>query len=345
MKKIFTLLTVAFCTAAFGQYTNETISRDATNVNLDGSAYHASSSLNQRTNDEIAALSHGFEEINGYITGDINFQGGWTVTGAGTGYVEGQTVINTDKYAGSQSLSIGRDTRYAAQSNPILGAFENYGDLITSKIEAYVKFNTTGGAIYRIATVDTVASLFKDQFTFNFTSGQVTVADYEVGQYIVTNVATSTISPNTWYKIEIEFNPTAATIDYKLDGVTLYTRTGVEADGFGYDQARFVHDNKTGAGMILDGSFTEDEGGMATSDANKKSKISVYPNPATNFVNINNEAGEVIESITLGDLTGRTVKYLKSSDKKVDLQGLPKGVYVLKIKTNKGLNIQKVIKN
>ncbi|WP_414646643.1 T9SS type A sorting domain-containing protein [Empedobacter sp. UBA5036] len=40
----------------------------------------------------------------------------------------------------------------------------------------------------------------------------------------------------------------------------------------------------------------------------------------------------------------RTIKYVDSKSSTIDVQSLPSGVYLLKIKTDKGMKIEKIIK-
>jgi hypothetical protein len=73
----------------------------------------------------------------------------------------------------------------------------------------------------------------------------------------------------------------------------------------------------------------------------------VYPNPAENlfFVELKEEASNV--QCSLSDLAGKNCEvYLQQQGNKliVELNDLPKGVYLLQIKGKKGLSTQKIIK-
>ncbi|MDD4149471.1 MAG: T9SS type A sorting domain-containing protein, partial [Bacteroidales bacterium] len=64
------------------------------------------------------------------------------------------------------------------------------------------------------------------------------------------------------------------------------------------------------------------------------SKINIYPNPATKFINIVQENTD-FEQLTVYDITGRIViqKSLNNSSTSLDISNLPSGVYLISLKT------------
>jgi hypothetical protein len=76
------------------------------------------------------------------------------------------------------------------------------------------------------------------------------------------------------------------------------------------------------------------------------SGISIYPNPATDFVVINvateNFAGA---TVTVNDTKGRTAieKMISSSNSKLDISNLESGVYIISIKSDSINEISKLI--
>lgn len=72
----------------------------------------------------------------------------------------------------------------------------------------------------------------------------------------------------------------------------------------------------------------------------------VYPNPTTDFIQIENQNNLQISSIKIFDLNGREL--LNNNEKtnhKIDVSFLSKGIYMLAIKTEKGIKNIKFIKN
>ena len=73
----------------------------------------------------------------------------------------------------------------------------------------------------------------------------------------------------------------------------------------------------------------------------QKSQISVYPNPATDFIQISN-AGTV-NKVRIFDMSGKLVS--ETSSTKIDVQKLPKGQYILNVHSGNEIISRKFIKN
>lgn len=74
-----------------------------------------------------------------------------------------------------------------------------------------------------------------------------------------------------------------------------------------------------------------------------ESNIAVYPNPATDNITIECPMSSQIE---ISNIEGQLLKTLMSSNSKtnIDVSTLPCGVYVVKVKTEKGVTVRKFIK-
>ena len=73
--------------------------------------------------------------------------------------------------------------------------------------------------------------------------------------------------------------------------------------------------------------------------------LKMYPNPVKNTLNIENT--NTIQSVTVYDLSGKSLVQQKVDNKKVnlDISHLPKGMYMVRIATANGAKTMKVIKN
>lgn len=74
-----------------------------------------------------------------------------------------------------------------------------------------------------------------------------------------------------------------------------------------------------------------------------KKSFSVYPNPATDIINIESE-NEIVKSIEINDVNGKLIPLNSINNQTIDINSLANGVYFLKIKSNTGEEIHKVIK-
>ncbi len=71
--------------------------------------------------------------------------------------------------------------------------------------------------------------------------------------------------------------------------------------------------------------------------------INVFPNPVKDFLRVElKNGGETLEKLSIADNTGRTL--LESSTSVINLQTLPSGTYLLRVKTGKGEYARKVIR-
>jgi hypothetical protein len=80
---------------------------------------------------------------------------------------------------------------------------------------------------------------------------------------------------------------------------------------------------------------------LATAEV-KKLEFSIYPNPATDILNIRTQ--EKVLSISVYDMAGKLVN-VQFSNGQINVGMLPKGVYILTAKTDKAVYQQKLIKN
>lgn len=80
---------------------------------------------------------------------------------------------------------------------------------------------------------------------------------------------------------------------------------------------------------------------LATNELNER-KISIYPNPVTNNLNLKLKIGESLKEINIYSMEGRLI--LSSKKLKVDVSTLEKGNYIAEVKTNKSIFKKKIIK-
>jgi len=83
---------------------------------------------------------------------------------------------------------------------------------------------------------------------------------------------------------------------------------------------------------------------LSTDIFNADESVVVFPNPATDIININ--CSNIIKSIELYDVQGRVLEVLSANkvSAQMNLSNKSKGIYFVKISTEKGKKVQKVIK-
>ncbi|MEP6929083.1 MAG: T9SS type A sorting domain-containing protein [Flavobacterium sp.] len=82
---------------------------------------------------------------------------------------------------------------------------------------------------------------------------------------------------------------------------------------------------------------------LNTIDFDKKQSIVFYPNPSSDFMQLNVDNNDEIENINVFDLNGRLLQ-TRSHSSQIDISPLPKGIYTAQIKWNGTLINKKIIK-
>ena len=92
---------------------------------------------------------------------------------------------------------------------------------------------------------------------------------------------------------------------------------------------------------VLQSGTAECSLGISHVDANIK--LNIYPNPATNLINVTTDVAMV--KVTLFNLLGQAVKEVNANhatECQIDVNTLPQGMYLLKVDTKEGSSTQKV---
>lgn len=141
---------------------------------------------------------------------------------------------------------------------------------------------------------------------------------------------TSTLNINGYKEGVINFgnaNPTAGLTAQQLSQITI---NGAVPDG-GDPLSLDATGHLIGASNLV----------LGVKD-HKAFDFAVYPNPVKDLLHINTQ--EALEKIEVADLLGRTVFKQNNVSKSVDISSLNKGVYILKLTSEKGISTKKIIK-
>ncbi|MCZ8197243.1 MAG: T9SS type A sorting domain-containing protein [Flavobacterium sp.] len=84
---------------------------------------------------------------------------------------------------------------------------------------------------------------------------------------------------------------------------------------------------------------------LSNQDFALKNNISIFPNPASNILNIENKTNEQITAISIYSVKGDLIKELKSVSNSISVSELQNGVYFVKIEMNKNVLNYKFVKN
>lgn len=125
--------------------------------------------------------------------------------------------------------------------------------------------------------------------------------------------------------------------------VTTSVFTAATAGTYFIEFNDFSPGSATAASMLLDSIVMTTT--LATDNFNE-AKFSVYPNPTSNFVNVSNELGAVINTVEMTDMNGRIVKTSKvdATEAQISIADLAAGVYMMKITTDQGVATKKIVR-
>ncbi|RZJ56593.1 MAG: T9SS type A sorting domain-containing protein, partial [Flavobacterium sp.] len=108
----------------------------------------------------------------------------------------------------------------------------------------------------------------------------------------------------------------------------------------------FRHHESSNQSIVFLDDVVVEEGVMGTKDA-ATAQFSVFPNPATNLINVAS-ANAVVNAVSIIDLNGRTVKTANFdgvSEAQVNISDLSSGVYMMSVASDKGTTTKKIVKN
>jgi hypothetical protein len=84
------------------------------------------------------------------------------------------------------------------------------------------------------------------------------------------------------------------------------------------------------------------ETGVWTNTISNENNVQIYPNPVKSFINL--KSNQEIKSVELCDLTGKLIMKTLVPKNSVDISSVHKGMYFLRVSTDKGIFVNKIIK-
>ena len=130
--------------------------------------------------------------------------------------------------------------------------------------------------------------------------------------------------PGQWYNLRIEIDHVDdKNVKYYLNNQLVHS-SALGSKVVRANDLNFEFDND-GSGFIVDNIIIRDMDQMAVSDVSR-SKISIYPNPAAEFLNIRTD--DKIKSVRIYSATGNLVKTENGHLSILNIASLPKGNYM-----------------
>ncbi|WP_312556405.1 T9SS type A sorting domain-containing protein [Empedobacter brevis] len=283
--------------------------------------------LNLSANAQDKVIS--FETSEGYSLGNMIGQQDWNFTQRLTNV----NIINYDASQGINSVYVSsNDSGYWGNLNLKLPRSKKIMLSVDVKIDPQLQPMT--GSEYDLLTVyNNVnnSNLYLSGFFFN-SSGKT---------YIGSNknyINYTKWEPNVWYNLKAEFDFENQIIDLFFNNKFVIT-VSIPKDIRWADLVKFEFNN-TYTGFKFDNLKITDLKQLELNEYNN-TETSIYPNPTTDYININ--SSEKNNTIKITDLTGKVI-FNGINTNKINVTHLTKGVYIIHVKTNKEEFIQKIIK-
>ena len=216
-------------------------------------------------------------------------------------------------------------------------AFQNNLDSLT----AHVLFSYTSGKLNGIHVMRNDDTLFSKQYSYQ--------NDKLTEVMFLNNDNSGNLFESNWYKHG--YNN-----EGKLEWVASFTKQGNAWSNT--DSMYFNHNNNkidTSYGYLGSTSgwnptptyrliFDNTTVGLLNPDPTVE--FTIYPNPATDLVQMEMDANTFLKKVEITDLVGRVVAQPSTlTNNQLDVSGLKSGVYFVKIDTNKGIGLKKMIIN
>ena len=232
--------------------------------------------------------------------------------------------------------------------------------------------NTKGLYVYDATTTPTALKILGG-FVFNtktlilqgigyYTSATAPIANY--GFFLGTGGTNITLPPNEWVRLIVSFDKTTGQIVWKgpsFVGQVVGAAAGVDPDKVAFvsrsgsvaatgTTAAVNNAASTTAGFFDNLLVTATNIDLLSTEEIIRTDISMlaYPNPTSDLITISSNANNKIKSIAIIDMSGRTVAtstFNMNSSIEMNIADLPKGMYMMKIDSENGINTQKILKN
>lgn len=212
------------------------------------------------------------------------------------------------------------------------------------ELEANLMVFGASAQTYEVKIYDSQNSLPNNLLT---TSTTTVLSDTEIGnfngspvrkiklaidnRYVV--AATSASSKKIW--IEIKFSGVGGAWEYS-------SASKIGLSGVANNSGTWIPTSESGIDYELVYKLSGTCGTLSSEAFNFEDNFEFFPNPTKDYIKIQSKKGEKFD-VDLYDLKGKKIKVTLEKGK-INLKGLSAGVYVLKVKTSKGVATKKIVK-
>ena len=314
------------------------------------------------------------ENFNSYTIGNVATlphlpgQGGWFALGSYGSVINDNSMCRIEWESGKDlylllesKLSAPTPTYQMVDVHKNIGQFWKERNIKNNILKFEFEFNTHLASSVP-NTVNTLSGmlgeeLYPDYYYLYVFSDYPLVTPYNrVSPLINTRSPAQLVKPNVWQKIifYIDYNNYEAYIDFPSANYTakIYNINPTD-DALNLNYLRFAlrsEDNLTQKNFFkidnikISAIETLPNLNVVYLDS---SKFNLYPNPATNIVNITNIENMFIKQVEIYDVAGKlinTQNFNNGTEIQLNIENLTNGTYILHLQTNEGVAVKKLIK-
>lgn len=281
------------------------------------------SAVTLSNNGDILAVSAINNNINGQRSGSVKvyqyISGTWTQLGQTIGGMKAEERIGTslDLSSNGNILAIGEPHSFGNFSGSTPGQVRVFENI--SGVWAQI-----GGVIYGNGNIDS----FGARISVNNDGNKIAIGGFRSGGSQIGYVKLFENISGTWMQIGNIING---------DEVNDLTGRGFSLSGNGKTLVMGSSMNSQNNGKVR----VYDVEGLASSNQFVLDNFNIYPNPASDILNISLESNLVFEKAVIYNNLGQIVK--EANQEVINVSELAKGIYFVEVTTNKGKAIKKVI--
>ncbi|WKW46822.1 T9SS type A sorting domain-containing protein [Myroides sp. JBRI-B21084] len=187
-----------------------------------------------------------------------------------------------------------------------------------------------------------------------YTIGAKHSGSLNIGQALVKNYTAATFPHSLWHKVEMFIDYTGLKAYFYIPTLNLFEAHAIDPN------KNYTPDNiKFQANSLVPGSSVVKYDNIKLSALQTvpayilsahnivSAKFNMYPNPATNVVNITNSENMLVEKVTVYNLAGKqisTQNYNNQTEIQLNVANLASGTYMLHLQTHAGLIVKKLVK-
>jgi hypothetical protein len=302
------------------------------------------------------------EDFNSYATGHLNTdysgttagQGGWVIKRSNNANATAMVTPETGRgnvVTFTTNSTLNEDIRIQQNMSVISALWSNRtagNNVLKFEYEVYgTGFFIAEGSLW-YSGLNFMTLRFKSTSAYRIEAQTVGAGTTNL---TLQSYTSATFPYNTWHKVEMFYDYTAKKAYYYIPNLNLFKVDDMLSIG--------LQDNisVSGSGIKI-GSVVKYDNIKLTAlpsvppyilSANElvSAKFNMYPNPATNVVNITNNENMLVEEVTVYDSTGKqltTQNYNNENQIQLNVENLASGTYMLHIQTNAGLAVKKLVK-